>query len=318
MLLLVACAAPVVRDAVRSPVRDSMRHEEEEGAHVLRWGDELFTRVHYRAEPRPYLYPLHAPGGVPVTRAWPQEEGEGEERDHPHHTSFWFAHGDVNGTDFWHPQSEHGGVIELTGELKEVVSRGKRVRLRHEYEWKDREGRVLLRERRTLLLGGEDDQRWIDARFELTAAQDEVTFGDTKEGTFALRLHPALRLNGKVATGSARNSEGVESKAVWGKRAAWVHYQGVVEDSPVGVAVFDHPENLRHPTWWHARAYGLVGANPFGVHDFEDREPGTGDHTLAEGETLVLRYRVWIHAGHRSPEETDAAFEVYRVQSRKM
>lgn len=319
LLLLAACSAPLHHDAVSSPTRKTLWPQEEmrEGRHTItvNFGSDLFTKVWYDATPRPYLYPLLGPGGVPMTRAWPQEERAGEARDHPHHTSFWFAHGDVDGVDFWHPQSENGGTIEFTGRLNELLERGKRMRLRHEYLWKDGSGTALLRERRTTLLGAEEDQRWLDMTFELTALQDEVTFGDTKEGTFALRLHPALRLEGDVATGEAVNSDGVTGKDVWGQRAAWVHYQGTIDESPVGVAVFENPENFRSPTWWHARAYGLVGANPFGVHDFEGEPAGSGDHVLKKGETLELRYRVWLHAGHKTPEEVARAFEVYRVQA---
>jgi hypothetical protein len=318
LFLAAACASPVQYDAVSSPTRKTLWSEEEEHAIAVRFGDELFTKVHYDAAPRPYLYPLLGPGGVPVTRGWPQEEREDEARDHPHHTSFWFAHGNVNGVDFWHPQSDHGGVIEFTGRLKELLQRGKLMRLRHEYKWKDKQGTELLHERRTTLLGGEEDQRWVDMKFELTALQDEVTFGDTKEGTFALRMHPNLRLKGDVANGKAVNATGVTGKAVWGKRAAWVHYQGEVDGASIGLAIFEHDGNFRHPTWWHAREYGLVGANPFGVHDFERGPAGEGDHVLEKGETLVLQYRVWIHAGHKTPEEVAAGFEVYKIQAADM
>ncbi len=318
LLATAGCARPVLHDAVSSPTRRTMWHEEEDDGIVIHFGDEVFTKVHYKAEPKPFLYPLYAPGKVPMTRSWPQEEGEGEERDHAHHTSLWFAHGNVNGVDFWHGGGKNGGVIEFTGRLKELLPRGKRMRLRHEYAWKDGGGEVLLVERRTLLFGAEEDQRWIDVKFELTAAQDEVTFGDTKEGTFALRLHPALRLEGKVANGKMANSEGVAGKRVWGKRASWMHCQGVVDDYPVGIGVFEHPENFRHPTWWHARTYGLLAANPFGVHDFEGKPAGTGNHVLTKGETLELRYRVWLHHGHKTAEEIEVAFEVYQEQSKSM
>ena len=45
---------------------------------------------------------------------------------------------------------------------------------------------------------------------------DDVTFGDTKEGSMGIRMAPQLRLKGKVAKGSALNSEGIVGKAVWG------------------------------------------------------------------------------------------------------
>lgn len=44
----------------------------------------------------------------------------------------------------------------------------------------------------------------------------------------------------------------------------------------VGVAIFDHPSNPRHPTWWHVRDYGPFAVNPFGIHDFEKKPAGTG------------------------------------------
>ena len=73
-----------------------------------------------------------------------------------------------------------------------------------------------------------------------------------------IRTHPALRLRGSVAKGKAVNSGGISGKSVWGKRAEWVDYWGKIGKQTVGVAIFDHPSNPRHPTWWHARDYGLV------------------------------------------------------------
>jgi hypothetical protein len=230
----------------------------------------------------------------------------------------WFAHGDVNGVDFWHPQAKNGGVVEYTGRLNELLSRGKRLRTRHTYTWKGPKGEELLHERRTLLFGAEHDQRWVDTKFELTALKDEVVFGDTKEGTFAMRLHPALRLKGEVATGSILNAAGDKDGKVWGERAAWVHYGGTIDEQEVGVALFEHPDNFRHPTWWHARDYGLLAANPFGTRAFEGGNAESGKFALKQDETLVLRYRIWAHTGERTPEELADQFKVYVVQSQEM
>lgn len=326
--VLVGCASQPLRlktnkavfthDAVSSPTRKTIWHEKTKEKVTLHFADEEFTVLHFAAEPRPFLYPFYAPGNIPVTRAWPQEKREGEARDHPHHTSVWFAHGDVNGVDFWHPQAKNGGAIEYTGRLNELLSRGKRLRTRHTYTWKGPQGEELLHERRTLLFGAESDLRWVDTKFELTALQEEVIFGDTKEGTFAMRLHPALRLKGEVATGSILNAAGDKDGKVWGKRAAWVHYSGIIDGKSVGVAIFEHPDNFRHPTWWHARDYGLVAANPFGARAFEGGETKSGRFVLKQGEALVLRYRIWTHSGKRSAKELAAAFKVYVIQSEEM
>ena len=82
----------------------------------------------------------------------------------------------------------------------------------------------------------------------------------------AVRLNEVMRLtHGKAAgTGHIVQSTGVRDGATWGKRAEWCDYYGPVEGQVVGIAIFDHPSNPAHPTWWHVRDYGLFAANPFG------------------------------------------------------
>jgi hypothetical protein len=38
-----------------------------------------------------------ATNGTPLTRSFPKKEIGGEDHDHPHHRSLWFAYSDVNG-----------------------------------------------------------------------------------------------------------------------------------------------------------------------------------------------------------------------------
>lgn len=126
---------------------------------------------------------------------------------------------------------------------------------------------------------------------------ESVTFGDTKEGTFALRLHPQLQIDGPVGRGRFLSSAGVRNQEVWGTRSRWLAAFGPINGREVTVAVLDHPSNPRHPTWWHARAYGLLAANPFGVHDFEGEAAGTGDLIVEAGRPLELAYRVVLALG---------------------
>jgi len=44
----------------------------------------------------------------------------------------------------------------------------------------------------------------------------------------------------------------------------------------VGIAVFDHPSNPRHPTTWHVRDYGLFAANPLGCTILKRKTKGLG------------------------------------------
>src|SRR5690348_11345246 len=51
---------------------------------------------------KPYLHPLRTADGKVVTRGYPMTSDiPGEAHDHPHHRGLWFAHGDVNGYNFW-------------------------------------------------------------------------------------------------------------------------------------------------------------------------------------------------------------------------
>ncbi len=265
----------------------------------------------------PYLYPVRGPGGQPMTRNWPMSEADGEERDHPHHRSLWFAHGaagPANGAlhDFW--TGRDGAVI--AHEEIEAVESGDVGVLRTANRWIAPGGAETLRETRTLTFhaGVLDDgpSFWaIDVDVRLRAAETAVTLGDTKEGTMAVRVAGTLRHHGDHARGAMRNSEGIEGAEVWGKRAAWVDYNGPVDGKPVGISILDHPDNIRHPTWWHARAYGLFAANPFGVHDFEGQARGAGDWTIEAGGELRLRYRLLFYAGEVSAAQLDAEHRRY-------
>ncbi|MAF64790.1 MAG: hypothetical protein CMJ84_03910 [Planctomycetes bacterium] len=271
----------------------------EEGVLVVRDGERLFCRYLHTDSSTPCLYPLLDPGGVAVTRGYPMEELAGESADHPHHRSVWFAHGAVNGHDFWHPAEttiRHAG-FELIGDDGRggalVISRN---------EWRASAGELICVERRTMRFASGPAGRTIDFDIELGSDEHDLLFGDTKEGTFAIRLAPGLRIEGELATGESVNSAGDENGACWGKRASWVAYRGEVSEHACTVAIFDHPDNVNHPTWWHARKYGLFAANPFGVHDFEKLPPGTGDRRVARGERIAFRYRVLVATGKAQPE----------------
>ncbi len=266
----------------------------------------------------PYLYPVHGPGGEALTRNWPMSAAEGEEQDHPHHRSLWFAHGAVGPADgamrhdFW---TGRDGSAIVHREILTIESGAVGV-LRTANVWLAPGGLEVLREERTMTFragafAAGPAWRAIDFDVLLLAGDGAVVLGDTKEGTMAIRVAPTLRHQGKHAAGTMRNSEGVEGVDVWGKRAPWVHYGGPVEGRPVGIAIFDHPENFRHPTWWHARAYGLFAANPFGAHDFENATRGAGDRTIPAGGNLRLRYRLLFHDGEVSADELDREFRRY-------
>lgn len=245
---------------------------------------------------KPYLHPLRTADGKIVTRKYPMENVEGESRDHPHHRGLWFTHGEVNGLDFWSNEIGQKGEKGLV--VLERVSKPKsgkqQADIEATFKWTDSKGKVLLTEARRMTFYSDATLRTIDFDIVLRAVE-EAKFGDTKEGTFAIRLADSMaEKNGGVMT-SAEGSK--KEKNVWGKQSPWVDYSGMVDGQKVGVAIFDHPSNPRHPTYWHSRAYGLFAANIFGLHDFLDDKTKDGSLVLKAGSALHFRYRVIIHNG---------------------
>jgi len=147
--------------------------------------------------------------------------------------------------------------------------------------------------------------RTIDFEITLTAAEN-LTFGDTKEGAFAIRLADVFteKKGGKMVDADDRAT----MAKIWGKRSNWVDYTAEVEGERLGVAMFDHPQNPRHPTYWHARDYGLFALNPFGRNAFDSTQEES-QWKLPAGQKLLFRWRVVIHPGDA---ETGHVADLYK------
>jgi hypothetical protein len=264
---------------------------------VVEIDGKLFTEYCFMDVPRPYFYPVIGPTDAAVIRHWPMKEGvPNEEHDHPHHKSLWFTHGSVNGVDFWADGDNKGKIVH---EQFTEVSSGPRVGvIVARNKWVAPDGKVVCTDERTHRFYNRQNDRIMDFEVTIRATNGKVTFGDTKEGSLGIRLAPTMQAQGKVAQGHIINSDGLREEAgAWGKRAAWCDYYGPVNDQMVGVAIFDHPDNPRHPTWWHVRAYGLFAANPFGQHDFEKKPAGIGDLVIPDRRNVTFRWRFYIHKG---------------------
>ena len=256
----------------------------------------------------PTVWPIIGPTGKPVTRSHPMADGGPSERkDHPHHRSLWFTHGDVNGLSYWHKETiKHREFVKIAGGREAVIATRN--------DWLDPDGKTVCEDERTLTFGTEGDARRIDFDITLKATDKAVKFGDTKEGTFGVRVAGTMEVDAKLG-GRIVNSEGQTDGGAWGKAAAWVDYHGPVDGQTVGVAIMNHPSSARFPTYWHVRTYGLFAANPFGLHNF--RGPGNdGSLTLAPGESFTLRYRVLVHRGDEKSGKVAESYSAYANQAR--
>ena len=275
---------------------------------------ELFTEYLTKSGAKPILWPVVGPNGKAITRGFPMRDAtEDEKKDHVHHRSFWFTHGAVNDTDFWLEGRDNGGTIAHREFL--TVEDGDTAVIETKNDWIDRHGDVICDDVRKLTFGAEGDTRYIDFDITLTAGDKPVTFGDTKEGSFGVRVAGSMRVEAGNG-GTIVNSEGQKDKGAWGKPAAWVDYYGPVDDDVVGVAILNHPNSFRYPSHWHVRTYGLFAANVFGMHDFKGDRSIDGSHTLKPGESMTFNYRVLLHPGDVEEGKVADAFERYSKLSK--
>ncbi len=302
---LVATVAVLVISASASAASYVEINEKKDGKYDVTFGGKLFTTVHTKGYAKPILYPIIGPQGIRMTRDYPMVKGTKDERsDHPHHQSLWYTHGDVNGVSFWHIGKDTGTIKTVSVKTQ---NKGAAATIDLQNQWNDAKGKTLLTDAQSITFHkyyainngptvGKRDLIYamIDYQITLKATEGDVTFGDTKEGTMGIRTHAMLRVN-KGAT--AINSEGVTGKAVWGKAAAWVDYSNKIDGKLVGIAIFDHPSNPRHPSTWHARDYGLVAANPFGYSYFMKKPRGTGNLKIKKGDSVTFKYRFLFHEG---------------------
>jgi hypothetical protein len=288
---------------------------------------QLFTEYRHGTDaPHVYFYPVIGPGGAKMTRAWPMEDLPGEEHDHPHHRSLWYSHGDVNGIDFWSEPASHkepdkvksGRIVHE--KLLEAKG-GKEGVIKAQLKWVAPDGSIPLRSVQTFRVHSTPaNERLIDFDVTLTAGEKEVVLGDTKEGTMALRIAESMRLaqpKKQAGRGRIANDQGVEGAAVWGKHANWVDMSGPIDGRILGIAMFDHPNNPRHPTRWHARDYGLFAANPFCENEMDKSQPkGAGAFKIAPGQSATFRYRIYIHEGDEKQAKVGERFAQYAAEAK--
>ena len=285
--------------------------------------EQVFTEWRHKEWVAPFLYPVIGPNGENVTRHYPMKAGvSGEALDHPHHRSIRFSHSDVNGFNFWWaPGKEKAGhTAEIKLEKVEKITSGKTGEVVFWNQWLG-DGKLVLRERvRLAFIPLENRQLLMDYDIELQAADSPVLIGDKRDGGLLVRVAGSIKVEdekGNKFAGTILNSRGDRNADAWGKRAEWVDYFGPdASGKTVGIAMFDHPSNVRFPTHWHARTYGLITANRFGTDHFKGkyndhktvvcRPAGnacpacashSGDFTVPAGKSITLRHRLYFHHG---------------------
>lgn len=284
---------------------------------------------------KPVLYPIIASSGTEITRGYPINPRPNERTDHPHQIGLCFNYGHVNGYDFWNNSTaipeerrDRYGTIRHVDIEKLSGGNGHGVLVARE-SWVDPAGNELLAEKTEYHFISKGQARIIDRITELTATNGDVSMKDTKEGGFGVRVARQLempsdeeliltdaqgiptkvkKMSNEGVTGNYRNSQGDEGEDVFATRGDWVNLYGTIGDEKISVVMVDHPDNPGHPTYWHARGYGLLLANPLGASDYSDGED-VMNFSIPAGESATFRFRLIVFSG--DDKLTDAEIITY-------
>ncbi len=183
-------------------------------------------------------------------------------------------------------------------------------------KWRTPDGKDLLEETTQFTFSEKGNTRYIDRKTNLKAL-DDVSFRDNKEGMLGIRVARELELpsdkpaaftdaQGNITEVKVLNNEGVSGDYlasdgttgidVWGTRNNWVQLHGTINNEPVSITIMDHNKNVGHPTYWHARGYGLFAANPLGQKVFSKGKE-TLNFKLRHAESTTFNYRIVVHSG---------------------
>jgi len=284
---------------------------------------------------RPVLLPILTANGTFITRGFPFETRNGETVDHPHQIGLSFSYGDVNGVDFWNTSTfrtakelERMGRIVHRKILK-TKSGQNRGELVTRSDWLLPNGKKILTETTRYIFQAEGKTRRIDRETTLTAIDENVTFGDNKEGVFAVRLARELEQENQInvkttdekgnifeaetgenLTGNFFNSENLTGDKIWGTLGKWAFVSGKIADKDVTVAVFDSPKNHNFPSFMMVRGYGLLALNPFGKKSFQPNEAAR-TFVLETKKSIKFHHRLLITAEKSNPETIEKEFQTF-------
>jgi hypothetical protein len=296
-----ATAAPALPDAKPVPRMQAVPQPYDQVS--FRRGGTEIARVHFGPGlRRPFVFPVVGPAGRSLTRM-------GHPHDpvtHSHHNSVWISHHDVDGVNFWADHGRGLGTIvhQRVERLEDADDEAAVQTLNH---WVGPQGKVRLVERRRVAVRPMEGREWlmlVDLEFAAPAADRPATFNVNPFGLLGVRMAKTIGIHD--GGGTIRNSEGQRDEkgpnGCFRKPARWCDYSGPIAPGTVeGVTLMDHPSNVNHPTPFHVRGDGWMGA----CLTLEKPVEVTAERPLR------LRYGLWIHAGLPTADAIDQIWKPF-------
>ncbi len=251
---------------------------------------------------KPYIKKLFTPGGVQVLRDSPS--------DHKHHHALMFATS-ADGIDFWSETPACGQQVTIgTAETKAAslassADHASRASFTFDVQWQRPDKTPVLNETRTIVAYHDDGLpatlvTW-QSRLEPPPGKDSVTLTGAHYVGLGMRFVTSMDTGGRFITLGEKQGDvirGTERVLP----APWCAYTASANGKPLTIALFDYPDNPRHPapmfTMTAPFAYLSATLNLW-------KEP----LVIRAGKPVVLRYGV---AGWDGQVDPTAILQVYR------
>jgi len=238
-----------------------------------------------------YIHPIYGLSGETLTDDFPA--------DHLHHrglATMW-AHVMVGDRkyDLWHLKGIKPRFRRLVKQQSGPVSALFQVAS----GWYTDEGKNVLEETWTIkVLRAGERGRIVEVEILMDPTETPVTIGSSGTGYSGLALRFSPRKETVLTGPAGRLPEDVNKKRfLWNDLSGKFGGLGKIS----GVAIFDYPENPRHPSFWSSRYYGFLNPSPTSLETL----------SIPQDKPLRLRYRLWIHKGDATSGNVAQAYRVF-------
>lgn len=244
-----------------------------------------------KKEGKPYFHPVSLADGTELTWLRPA--------DHRWHRALWFSWKFIDGINYWEEDPKTGlspGRTEVM-EIKVVPSDDWSAHIVINLRYHPAGKSTVLTEMRVITVSAPEvkGRYRIDSCSMFTAGDKDVVLDRTpipgEKGGKGWGGYAGLSVRMAKTTRGFQfvDSEGRKDKQIHGKEARWVDFSGQLPNGKeAGFTIFDHPDNLRHPSPWYVEK---------GMPYFSPAVLFNKSYKIEAKKNLKLWYRILIHPG---------------------
>ncbi|MBA7627997.1 hypothetical protein ES703_35467 [subsurface metagenome] len=222
---------------------------------------------------------------------------------YPHHRGIFIGWTKLefagNTYGFW---GMGGGVVQRHGKFLERTTGPVLARSRALIHWSDKDGKPIIAERRQTTVFRQSDPTilLLDFQTKLKAVRGEVFLnGDPEHGGFQYRAHNDVAAGDEeVKAAYLFHKDGIDAHK--DKDLPWAAMSYGLNGRRYSVEHMNHPDNPKPTIYSAYRDYGRFGA-------FFKKE-------IKAGETLTLRYRIWVVEGEMPERQSSKTVGIWNLK----